>query len=311
MMRDQPDTLSTPPLSPEPMPVMQSPLLHTKLHSPGATPTLLSRPRLISQLHFQSNGCFTLLSAPAGFGKTTLVTDWLRQQNNPAAWLTLDEQDNDPVLFWRYLIAALHMVDERLGLRAQAALAALRGISLETAVTFIINDIVSHIPTGKTITLVLDDFHWIHNAAVHQSLNYLLQHQPPQLHLLLLTRADPPLSLARLRVEGRLRELRAADLRLTPAEMAAFFNQVMALDISAESLTLLAEQTEGWAAGLQLAALSLRQRSPADAARLLQTFTGARQHVFAYLMEEVLTHQPDEVRQFLQQTAVLLQFSNL
>ncbi len=155
----------------------------------------------------------------------------------------------------------------------------------------------------------MDDFHWIHNAAVHQSLNYLLQHQPPQLHLLLLTRADPPLSLARLRVEGRLRELRAADLRLTPAEMTAFFNQVMALDISADSLALLAEQTEGWAAGLQLAALSLRQRSPTDAARLLQTFTGVRQHVFAYLMEEVLAYQPDEVRQFLQQTAVLFQFS--
>ncbi len=146
------------PPSSESMPVMQSPLLHTKLHIPGATPTLLSRPRLISQLHFESNGCFTLLSAPAGFGKTTLVTDWLRQQNNSVAWLTLDEQDNDPVLFWRYLIAALQMVDERLGLRAQAALAALRGISLETAVTFIINDIVSHIPADQTMTACFGRF---------------------------------------------------------------------------------------------------------------------------------------------------------
>ena len=203
----------------------------------------------------------------------------------------------------------MQVVDNRLGLRAQAALAVISRVSLETAVTYLINDIVNLTAADTGLILVLDDFHWIHNAAIYQSLNYLLQHQPPQLHLLLLTRADPPLSLARLRVEGRLVELRAADLRLTLAEMAAYFNQVMALDISTEALALLAEQTEGWAAGLQLAALSLRQRSPADTVQLLQTFTGVRQHVFAYLMEEVLSHQSAETRQFLQQTAVLTQFS--
>ncbi len=296
------------PALPESTPVTESPLLYTKLRIPGSTPTLLSRPRLIDQLHLQPNGHLTLLSAPAGFGKTTLVIDWIRRQSTPVAWLTLDEQDNDPILFWRYFIVALQAVDGRFGQRAQAALAAFTRISLETAVTFLINDIVSYTAPETILTLVLDDFHWIRSGAVHQSLNYLLQHQPPQLHLLLLTRADPPLSLARLRVEGRLVELRAADLRLNPAEMAVFLTQVMALDISEEALHLLAEQTEGWAAGLQLAALSLRQRSPADAARLLQTFTGIRQHVFAYLMEEVLTHQPGDVRQFLQQTAVLPQF---
>ncbi|MBK8989243.1 MAG: hypothetical protein IPM39_24795 [Chloroflexi bacterium] len=309
MMREQPDTVSAPPPSPDATMLMESPLLHTKLRSPGATPTLLSRPRLSSQLHLQSNGFLTLVSAPAGFGKTTLVTDWLRQQNRPAAWLTLDEQDNDPVLFWRYLIAALQVVDERLGLRALAALGTLARVSLETAVTYLLNDIVSHIPADTILTLVVDDFHWIHSAAIFQSLNYLLQHQPPQLHLVLLTRADPPLSLARLRVAGRLVELRAADLRMTPPEMAAFLNQVMALDISDDTLELLAQQTEGWPAGLQLAALSLRQRGAVEAAQLVQSFAGVRQHVFAYLMEEVLTHQPDEVRQFLQQTAVLPQFS--
>jgi LuxR family maltose regulon positive regulatory protein len=287
---------------------MESPLLHTKLRIPGSTPTLLSRPRLTRQLNLQPNGYLTLLSAPAGFGKTTLVADWARQHTDPVAWLTLDEQDNDPILFWRYLITALQTVDGRIGLRAQAALAAITRLSLETAVTFLINDIINHVTPDTILTLVLDDFHWIHTASIHQSLNYLLQHQPPQLHLLLLTRADPSLSLARLRVEGRLIELRAADLRLTPEEMAAFFNQVMALNIREEDLRLLAEQTEGWAAGLQLAALSLRQRGTGDAARLMQTSTGVKQHVFAYLIEEVLHRQSDEIRQFLQQTAVLHQF---
>ena len=285
-----------------------SPLLHTKLRIPGATPTLLSRPRLTDQLHPRSNGYLTLLSAPAGFGKTTLVTEWVWQQEGAVAWLTLDEQDNDPILFWRYVIAALQRVDSQLGRRTEAALSAINRISLETAVALLINDIGSASAADNILTLVLDDFHWIHTASIHQSLNYLLQHQPPQLHLLLLTRADPPLSLARLRVEGRLVELRAADLQLTPPEMAAFFTQVMSLSISEDDLQLLAKQTEGWAAGLQLAALSLRQRSAADAARLVQTFAGVRQHVFAYLMEEVLHHQPAEVRQFLQQTAVLRQF---
>lgn len=295
------------PLSLEPMPA-GSPLLHTKLRIPGATPTLLSRPRLTNQLHPRSNGYLTLLSAPAGFGKTTLVTEWVRQQDGAVAWLTLDEQDNDPILFWRYVIAALQMVDNQLGRRTEAALSAINRIPLETAVALLINDIGSASVADNILTLVLDDFHWIHTASIHQSLNYLLQHQPPQLHLLLLTRADPPLSLARLRVEGRLVELRAADLQLTPPEMAAFFTQVMSLSISEADLQLLARQTEGWAAGLQLAALSLRQRSAADAARLVQTFAGVRQHVFAYLMEEVLHHQPEEVRQFLQQTAVLRRF---
>lgn len=299
------------PLSPatEPAPVGESPLLHTKFNIPRTTTTLLARPRLSNRLSQQPNGYLTLLSAPAGFGKTTLVVDWLRQQDRPAAWLALDEQDNDPILFWRYLVAAVQQADGRLGQRAGAALAMPGRASLETAVTLLLNDLVTHLPADAPLTLVLDDFHWIHTAAIHQSLNYLLQHQPSQLHLILLTRADPPLSLARLRVEGRLVELRAADLRLTPAEIAAYLNQVMALDISDEGLRLLAEQTEGWAAGLQLAALSLRQRDAGEATRLVQTFAGARHHVFAYLVEEVLHHQPEKVRQFLQETAVLRQFS--
>lgn len=310
-MGDMPDQEGRRPfleVKPEPPPVTDSPLLHTKLRTPVAIPTLLSRPRLTNQLSLQPNGYLTLLCAPAGFGKTTLIIDWLRQQKFPAAWLTLNEQDNDPILFWRYLVTAVQQVDARLGMRAQAALAAPARVSIDTAVTLLINDLLTHLPPDAWLILVLDDFHWIHNAAIHQSLNYLLQHQPQQLHLMLLTRADPPLSLARLRVEGRLLELRAADLCLTPPEIASFLTQKMALDAPEEVIDLLAEQTEGWAAGLQLAALSMRQRGAADAVRLMQTIAGARQHIFAYLMEEVLAHQPAEVRQFLQQTAVLPEF---
>lgn len=299
------------PLSPaiESTPVGESPLLHTKFNIPRTTTALLARPHLSQRLSQQPNGYLTLLSAPAGFGKTTLVVEWLRQQEYPAAWLALDEQDNDPVLFWRYLVAAVQQADARLGQRVQATLAVTARASLEMAATLLINDLVTHLPADRPFILVLDDFHWIHTAAIHQSLNYLLQHQPPQLHLMLLTRADPPLSLARLRVEGRLVELRASDLRLTPAEIAAYLNQVMALDISDEGLRLLTEQTEGWAAGLQLAALSWRQGNIGEGTRPVQTFAGARQHVFAYLVEEVLQHQPQQMRHFLQQTAVLRQFS--
>ncbi|MGD2077815.1 MAG: AAA family ATPase, partial [Chloroflexota bacterium] len=265
----------------------ESPLLYTKLRVPSTASALLPRPRLASQLELRSDGLLTLLSAPAGFGKTTLVASWFRQQSQPVAWVTLDEQDNDPILFWRYLIAALQEIDGRLGRQAQAALATPPLVTLESAVALLINDFAAYSAPETTVPVVLDDFQWIHNGVIHQSLNFLLQHQPPQLHLFLLTRADPPLSLARLRVEGRLVELRATDMRLSLPEMTTFLNEVMALGLSDETLALLAEQTEGWMAGIQLAARSLHLRDEAAAASRLQSIAGARQHVFAYLMEEV------------------------
>ena len=286
----------------------ESPLLATKLRLPVATAALLDRPRLADRLSLRPDRLLTLLSAPAGFGKTTLLATWLQQQNTPVAWLSLDEQDNDPRLFWRYVIAALQGVDDRLGRRAQAALATPSIFTLETAVTLLINDMVRYRSPDMALPLVLDDFHWIHNAVIHQSLNHLLRHQPPQLHLFLLTRADPPLSLARLRVEGRLAEIRQTDLRLNQAEMVAFIEQVQGLALSPEALQLLTEQTEGWIAGLHLAALLLQQRHPVDVAGQLQALAGVRHHVFAYLMEEVLRFQEADVRQFLQQTAVLRRF---
>jgi len=288
--------------------VTESPLLFTKLRMPGTTPALLLRPQLTSQLELRPDGLLTLISAPAGFGKTTLVASWFQQQGQPVAWLALDEQDNDPILFWRYLLAALQAVDDRLGRQAQAALATPSMVTLESAVALLINDFAIHIAPETTVPIVLDDFHWIHSGIIHQSLNYLLQHQPPQLHLFLLTRADPPLPLARLRVEGRLVELRAAEMRLSHLEMAVFFNGVMSLGLSDETLAVLAEQTEGWMAGIQLAARSLREQDGAAATRQLKGMAGAKRHVFAYLMEEVLRYQPDDVRLFLQQTAVLRRF---
>ena len=283
-------------------------LLHTKLFVPGATSTLLSRPRLNSTLASQLGGSLALVCAPAGYGKTTLVCDYLRQQSDPAAWLTVDAQDNDPVQFWRYLVAALQSTLPELGLQAKAMLAMVTPLSMEAVATSVINDISGQVPANGRLTLVLDDFHWIQTAAIFQSLNFLLQHQPRQLRLVLLTRSDPPLSLARLRVEGRLLELRAGELRLTLGEIETLLNGIMSLALPQEPLQQLAEQTEGWAAGLQLAALSLRRNSDATAARLLERLASADEHVFAYLVEEVLGHQPEDVRRFLQQTAVLRQF---
>ncbi len=299
---ERPLTIS--PVPPDVAQVMESPLLRTKLHIPRLGSTLLPRPRLTDRLALQPNGYLTLVTAPAGYGKTTLVVDWVRQHGQPVAWLTLDEQDNDPIIFWRYLMAALRGVDNRLGMRSQTALNAPGPQAAETAIVLLINDIVAHIAPETPLTLVLDDFHWIHSAAIFQNLNFLVQHQPPQLHLILLTRADPPLSLARLRVEGRLLELRAADLRLTAAEIDSLLNDVLALNVTAETIGRLADETEGWIAGLQLVALTMRRGGAPDS---LHASAGARRHIFAYLMEEVLRRQPEEVRSFLQQTAVLRQ----
>lgn len=285
-----------------------SPLLSTKLRVPECTPTLLSRSRLITELSRGPAGAVTLLSAPAGFGKTTLVADWVRRQDGPVAWLALDEHDNDPVLFWRYLIAALQTVNPQLGQRSQAVLASQLGTSLETVVTLLVNDIVSVVEPGRTLILVLDDFYWIRNATIHKSINYLLQHQPQQLHVMLLTRADPTLPLARLRVEGRLQELRVAELRLTPEETASYLEQFVPQMIAPSALEILIQQTDGWVAGIQLAGLSLRQVDAVHTERLVRTLAGAKHHIFAFLLEEVLSHQSPEVRQFLLETATLNRF---
>ncbi len=296
-------------------------LLKTKLYIPHIRPELVSRPRLIAQLdtglcsgslgeddliqdHFARK--LTLVSAPAGFGKTALITEWVQHLRTALkvapsfAWLSLDEDDNDPVRFFTYLIAAIETVQAGVGANAQALYQSPPSPPLKTVLTVLINDLVS-IPVS--FVLVLDDYHVINQAAIHEALTFLVDHLPPQMHLVIASRTDPPLPLARLRTRGQLTELRAADLRFTLDESLTFLNEAMALGLSSEHVAALGARTEGWVAGLQLAALSMRGR--ADAGDFIAAFSGSHHHVIDYLAEEVMAQQPKDIHDFLCQTAIL------
>jgi LuxR family maltose regulon positive regulatory protein len=242
----------------------------------------------------------TLISAPAGFGKTTLLASWIRDANRPIAWLSLEPSDNDPARFWSYVITALQRVRSGIGQAALASLDAPQAPPIESMLTELVNEIAA---ADADWALVLDDLHLITEPAINDSLIFLLDHLPPCVHLILATRADPPWPLARLRVRGEMTELRTEDLRFTADEVTAFLNTVMGLDLSARDIAILDTRTEGWVAGLQLAALSMRGRS--DAAGFVQAFTGSHRFVLDYLMEEVLDRQPDRVREFLAKTSIL------
>jgi LuxR family maltose regulon positive regulatory protein len=243
-----------------------------------------------------------LISAPAGFGKTTLVSAWLGQIEQRVAWFSLDEDDNDPTRFLTYLLAAFQKVDPAMGQGAQEMLQAQGVLSLspETLLTTLINDVAT---ASVEWVLVLDDYHLIHTQAIHTALTFLIDHQPRGLHLVLTSRADPPLPLARLRARGRLLELRAADLRFTPAEADQFLRQVMGLQLSPADSAALEARTEGWVAGLQLAALSLHGLT--DMSSFIRAFSGSHRHIVDYLAEEVLHRQPEEIQEFLLQTSIL------
>jgi LuxR family maltose regulon positive regulatory protein len=291
---------------------MPMPILTTKLYAPSARPEWVPRPRLIQQLEegLQLGHRMTVISAPAGFGKTTLLSDWLRRTDRSVAWLSLDEGDNDPTRFLAYLIAALQRIDPDIGQSAQAMLQAPRGASqLEPLLTTLINDIVT---TAEPFILVLDDYHVIEAPPVHKAISFLLDHLPPfeqGMHLVIATRADPPLPLARLRGRGQLTELHAADLRFTPSETEAYFNDAMALALSPEQVAALEQRTEGWIVGLQLAALALQGtlslQGHENVASFIRAFSGSQRYVLDYLTEEVLNRQPQEIREFLLQTAIL------
>ncbi|HLV97542.1 MAG TPA: LuxR C-terminal-related transcriptional regulator [Ktedonobacterales bacterium] len=276
------------------------PLLATKLYLPLPRPQLVSRPRLLERLNTGLRHKLTLISAPAGFGKTTLVSEWLAGCERPAAWLSLDEGDNDPARFLAYLIAALQTIAPTLGKGVLGVLQSPQPPSTEALLTTLLNDLTA-IP--NQFVLALDDYHLIEAQPIDQALTYLVEHLPPQMHLVIATRQDPGLPLARLRARGHLTELRAADLRFIPAEAANFLNQVMGLGLSAEDITALEQRTEGWIAGLQLAALSL-QGHP-DAASFISSFTGSHHFVMDYLVEEVLQQQPASVQTFLLRTSIL------
>ena len=249
-------------------------------------------------------GCkLTLISASAGFGKTTLVSEWIADCERPVAWLSLDEGDSDPVRFISYLIAALQTIKAGIGESLLAALQSHQPPSTEAILTALLNEI-SAIP--KNFIFILDDYHSIDSQTVDQALAFLVEHLPPQMHLVIATREDPSLPLARLRARGQLTELCAVDLRFTPAEAAEFLNRMMGLNLSEGDINALEARTEGWIAGLQLAALSMQGRE--DSASFIQAFTGSHRYVLDYLVEEVLQQQPEPIRNFLLQTSILDRF---
>jgi LuxR family maltose regulon positive regulatory protein len=286
---------------------MPTTVLATKLFAPARRPLLVARPRLIDRLDaaLDPSRRLTLISAPAGFGKTTLVADWIehstrRQPATRVAWLSLDEGDNDLPRLLTHLVAALQGVEADVGSEALDFLHSAPALPVEATLTTLINDVAR---TAGQIVLVLDDYHVIEARPVHEAMTFLLDHLPPQLHLVVASRSDPPLPLSRMRTREELTELRATDLRFTPDEAKSFLNQVMGLGLSAPDVDALETRTEGWIAGLQLVALSLRGR--ADVSGFIGAFTGSHRFVLDYLVDEVLQHQPQHVRDFLLHTAVL------
>ncbi|MBV9257655.1 MAG: LuxR family transcriptional regulator, partial [Ktedonobacteraceae bacterium] len=242
----------------------QEPLLAAKLRVPLAPQHLVARARLWACLQGALERSVTLLSAPAGSGKSTLISSWLRQCPFPSAWLSLDQADNDAVCFWPYLFTALDTLYPRVGEHALQVLRSLRPPTIEGVLTLLINQLGNGKPTLREeageVLLVLDDYHMISNEAIHQGMAFLLEHLPPHLHLIISTRNDPPLPLARLRVSGRLLELRAADLRFNREEIVIFMNRQTDVTLSAEEVALIEERTAGWATGLQLMALVLHDQ---------------------------------------------------
>ncbi len=285
----------------------RAPLLSIKLHLPRPRRCLVSRSHLVECLQQAIEYPFTLISAPAGFGKTTLLAQWLAQSGlpvAPVAWLSLEPEDNDPVRFLTYLIAALQTVDCRLGTSALALLRTPKPSPLETVLALLTNDLM--VDEAGKIALVLDDYHTITAEPIHRAVTYLLEHLPPQLHLVISTRVDPQLPLARLRARGELVELRAQNLRFSAEEVTHFLADTMGLVLEAAQVAQVAQlaaRTEGWVAGLQLAALSLLGRSDVD--QVLAGFSGSHRYLVDFLAQEVLGRQPEPMQRFLLETSLL------
>ncbi len=276
------------------------PLIRTKLRLPFTRPGLVSRPRLQEQIAQGLRGPLTLITAPAGFGKTTLVASCVAGCGMPVAWLSLDKNDNQAGRFLNYLIAALQEADNRIGSEAAQLMAGIQQAPPEAVLTSLINDLDA---ASREMVLVLDDYQFISSQACMTEVAFLLEHCPNTFHLVIATRSDPPLPLARLRARGQMVELRAADLRFTEPEAAQFLNDVMGLHLDAGSVAVLEERTEGWIAGLQMAALSMRDRK--DVHGFIEGFSGTNRYILDYLLEEVLASQPPEIQHFLLYTSIL------
>lgn len=290
------------------------PLLRTKLYAPPLREGLVRREVLHKRLHeaFERRSHLTLISAPAGYGKTTLIREWIEQEQQPYAWFSLDPGDNDPVRFLTYLIAALqeavnHLAasesgSDALGESVQLMLRTPQLPPIDLLMTLLINDLMD-LPT--TVFLVLDDYQLIQNQQVHQAIQFFLDHQPPKVHLVLTTRQDPPLTLARLRMQNLMSEVRVNELRFSLDEIEQFLHDTVAVHFPPEVLTALESRTEGWIAGLQLVGLALRGLESEAASSFVDQFSGSHRFMTDYLFEEVLRLQPEEVRDFLHQTSVL------
>ena len=296
-------------------------LLTTKLYVPPPRTNLVARPRLVERLQTGLAGKLTLIAAPAGFGKTTLLAAWLaerqkakgKRQNDrddtllpfsllpfKVAWVSLDAEDNDATRFWSYVIAGFQTIAPTVGATALVLLQSLQPPSAEVMLTTLLNDLSV---LAVEVVLVLDDYHVIETPAIHNALAFLLDHLPPYLHLIISTRVDPPLPLTRLRAQGDLTELRAADLCFTAEEAAAFLTNVMGLPLTSDQVAALEARTEGWIAGLQLAALAMRDRS--DRAGFIAAFTGSNRFVMDYLADQVLDRLPAHLQTFVLQTSIL------
>jgi LuxR family transcriptional regulator, maltose regulon positive regulatory protein len=285
---------------------MPTPLLATKLYLPTPRPDVVSRPRLLRRLdEGYASGCrLTLISAPAGFGKTTLLSEWIQRFGSRAAWLALDEGDNDPVRFWRYVVGALQRVEPEVGMALQPLLQSNTPVAADVIVTALLNDLAS---LSSPMILALEDYHLVSSDEIHGGLNFFLNHPPARVHLVITTRSDPPLQLSRHRARREVVEIRTADLRFEYQEVVGLLNAAMHLGLSDPDVRALEARTEGWAAGLQMAALTLQSRS--DRHGFVEAFMGDDRYIADYLVEEVLQRLSPDVQSFLLQTSVLARLS--
>jgi LuxR family maltose regulon positive regulatory protein len=275
-------------------------LIRTKLCPPFIRSGLVPRPRLQQQIALGLRSPLILIIAPAGFGKTTLLASCINCGGMPVAWLSLDKNDNQAGRFLSYLIAALQEADNTIGSESARLMGELQGGPPEAVLSSLINDLYT---AGRGMTLVLDDYQFIHSQAVHEAVAFLLDHCPNTIHLVIATRSDPPLPLARLRARGQMVEIRAADLRFTTVEATQFLNDVMGLHLDSGSVAKLEERTEGWIAGLQMAALSMRGQDDVDG--IIQAFAGTNRFIMDFMLEEVLAREPEEIQTFLLKTSIL------
>jgi LuxR family transcriptional regulator, maltose regulon positive regulatory protein len=286
------------------MPHTAIPLLATKLHVVRPQPDVIVRERLSQRADELIRRRLVLVSAPAGFGKTTLVSSWVEEHSFPAAWLSLDRADNDVARFLRYLVAALRTIHPALGTGIESALAMTPRPPVETMLTSLVNELAS---IEEHFLLILDDFHTIDSDAVHSAILFLLEHGTEHLHIVMTTRSDPSFPLSRFRVRGQLLEIRASDLRFTGSEARALFNGSLELGLSEAQIEALDAKTEGWIAGLQMAALSVKGRADIDA--FIAAFTGTDRYVLDYLIEEVLNRQSLDLRHAMLQLSILESFN--